>query len=70
VSTLSNVRNLSIPALIIHDDRDRDIPWEDGMAVADAWPGAKFKLTHGLGHRRILRDAAVISAATEFIRKS
>ena len=67
VSTLKNVRTLSIPALIIHDDKDYDIPWEDGRAVADAWPGAEFKLTHGLGHRRILRDPATVAAVTEFI---
>ena len=69
VSTLSNVRTLSIPALVIHDNGDTDIPWEDGRAVAKAWPGAKFMLTHGLGHRRILRDPAVVSAISEFIGK-
>jgi pimeloyl-ACP methyl ester carboxylesterase len=69
LSTLKNVRTLSIPALVIHDDRDTDIPWKDGRAVADAWPGAEFLLTHGLGHRRILRDPAVVTAITEFIRK-
>ena len=69
VSTLNNVRTLSMPALVIHDDSDTDIPWEDGRAVADAWPGAEFMLTHGLGHRRILRDPAVVAAITEFIRK-
>jgi len=69
-STLSNVRTLSIPALIIHDDKDTDIPWQDGKAVADAWPGAEFKLTHGLGHRRILRDPATVTTVTDFIRKS
>jgi hypothetical protein len=30
ISTINNVRNLSIPALIIHDDKDTDIPWNDG----------------------------------------
>jgi pimeloyl-ACP methyl ester carboxylesterase len=69
VSTLKNVRTLSMPALVIHDDMDTDIPWKDARAVADAWPGAEFMLTHGLGHRRILRDPAVITAITEFIRK-
>jgi len=69
VSTLTNVRTLSIPALIIHDEKDKDIPWQEGKAVADAWPGAEFKLTHGLGHRRILRDPATVTAVTDFIRK-
>lgn len=68
ISTLKNVRTLSIPALIIHDEKDQDIPWQDGKAVADAWPGAKFKLTHGLGHRRILRNPAIVMAVTDFIR--
>lgn len=67
VSMLGNVRSLSIPALVIHDDKDRDVPWNDGKAVADAWPGARFMLTHGLGHRRILRDPSTIAAVTDFI---
>ena len=70
ISTLNNVHSLTTPALIIHDDKDRDIPWEDGRAVADAWPGAEFKLTHGLGHRRILRDPATVTTVTDFIRNS
>jgi pimeloyl-ACP methyl ester carboxylesterase len=68
VSTLKNVRTLSIPALIIHDENDHDIPWQDGKAVADAWPGAEFILTHGLGHRRVLRNPAIVMAVTDFIR--
>ena len=67
ISTLNNVRTLSIPALIIHDDRDEDISWQDGKAVAQAWPGAKFILSHGLGHRRILRDKDTVKAVTNFI---
>lgn len=69
-STLNNVHSLSIPALIIHDDKDTDVCWEQGKAVADAWPGAEFKLTHGLGHSRILRDPAIVTAVTDFIRNS
>ena len=69
-SSLVNVKNLAIPALIIHDDKDLDIPWQDGRAVADAWPGAVFKLTRGLGHRRMLRDPDTIISVTEFIINS
>ena len=70
ISMLTNARTLSIPALVIHDDMDTDIAWEDGRAVADAWPGSQFRLTHGLGHRRILRDPATINTITDFIKKS
>ena len=70
VSMLHNVRSLTIPALIIHDEDDMDVPWQDGKAVADAWSDSEFMLTRRLGHRRILRNPATISAATEFIKKS
>jgi len=70
VSTVKNVRTLSIPALIIHDENDRDIPWKDGKAVADAWPDSQFLLTRGLGHRRILRNPDTVIAVTEFIKNS
>ncbi len=69
LSMLANVRTLSIPALILHDELDRDVPWEDGKAVADAWPGAAFVLTRDLGHRRILRDPATVATIAEFVRK-
>ena len=67
ISTLHNVRSITVPALIIHDDKDRDIPWEDGKAVADTWPGAQFQLTRGLGHRRILRDPSTVMVVCDFI---
>jgi pimeloyl-ACP methyl ester carboxylesterase len=57
---------LAAPALIIHDRDDRMVPWKQGEALASAWRGARFLLTHGLGHGRILREDAVIQAAAEF----
>jgi pimeloyl-ACP methyl ester carboxylesterase len=67
VSTLNNVATLTIPGLIIHDEADSDIPWQSGKQIADAWQGAEFMLTHGLGHRRILRDPQTVAAVCEFI---
>jgi pimeloyl-ACP methyl ester carboxylesterase len=60
-------RELTIPALIVHDDQDYDVIWEQGKLLADAWPGARFVRTSGLGHRRILRDRAVVSEIVDFI---
>ena len=62
------VQTLSTPALVIHDENDTDVPWQQGEAVAAAWQGARFLRTRGLGHRRILRDRKVIDAAIDFIR--
>lgn len=68
LSTVHNVQNLTAPALIIHDENDVSVPWQQGRMIADAWPGARFMKTSGLGHGRILRDKQVIAAAVEFIK--
>ncbi len=58
---------VGLPALIIHDRDDRDVPWHDGEAIARAWPHAQFLLTEGFGHRRILRDPEIIGRAVRFL---
>jgi pimeloyl-ACP methyl ester carboxylesterase len=62
-----SVRHLNSRALVIHDQEDREVRFASGLAVARAWPGARFKRTFGLGHRRVLRDAGVIGAALDFM---
>ena len=61
------VAQLRSKALVIHDDKDREVAIEDGLAVARAWPDARFKRTEGLGHKKLLRDQQVIDAAVDFI---
>lgn len=60
-------RGLDVPALLFHDDQDREVPWQEGESLARAWPGAKLERTRGLGHRRILRDPQVVTRAAQFI---
>ena len=55
--------------LVVHDAGDREVQLAQGQALARAWPGAQLTTTEGLGHRRILRDPAVIEQAVEFIRQ-
>lgn len=57
---------LEPPLLVIHDRNDKEVPWQVGQSVADAWPDAELILTEGLGHQRILRDEAVIDHAVHF----
>lgn len=57
----------ALDALIVHDDTDREVPWQEGNALAKAWPGARMLRTSGLGHRRILRDPQVIAEAIAFV---
>lgn len=56
------------PTLVIHDRQDKEVRWEDGAAIAGAWPGARLVTTTGLGHRRILQDPEVIGQVAGFIR--
>lgn len=67
MSTDSNARMLNVPALIVHDRDDREVPVRQGELIAEAWPGAQWLATRGLGHRRILRDAATVQAVVDFI---
>jgi pimeloyl-ACP methyl ester carboxylesterase len=55
------------PALVVHDRDDREVAPASGEALAAAWPGARLHRTAGLGHRRILRDAAVAAEVSAFV---
>lgn len=59
--------DLGMPALVIHDDADRFVPWGDGAAIAEAWSGSDLHTTSGLGHHRILRDPEVVERAVAFL---
>lgn len=71
LSAAQSARHCRMPALIVHDEGDRAVGWEAGRAVADAWAGgAEFHACRGLGHFRVLRDAAVIGRCVSFIDDS
>ena len=61
-------RSLSVPALLLHDREDLDVPYSHGEEIAGAWQGARLVPTTGLGHRAILRDPAVVAHAVTFLR--
>ena len=62
-----SVATVSAQALVIHDANDKEVTPASGLALARAWPGARFLATRGLGHRLILRDAVVVADAADFI---
>ncbi len=61
------VADVRAQALVIHDAGDREVAQAGGIALARAWPGARFSATRGLGHRMILRDATVVRDAVDFL---
>lgn len=50
---------VNLPTLVVHDQDDRTAPLAGGRALAGALPAAQLVVTQGLGHRRLLDDAAV-----------
>ena len=59
---------LTAPLLVFHDRDDATVPYDEGAAIAAAWPGAELVTTTGLGHRDIVRDPDVVAQAVAFLR--
>jgi pimeloyl-ACP methyl ester carboxylesterase len=55
------------PLLLVHDRLDSETGWSDSAAIAHAWSAARLVTTSGLGHRRILRDPAVVAEVAGFL---
>jgi pimeloyl-ACP methyl ester carboxylesterase len=51
--------------LVVHDRDDREVGFHHGERLAALWPHAQLVATEGLGHRRILRDEAVIAQVVD-----
>ena len=63
-------RSTDVPALIVHDPRDREVSFAFAEQMRDAWRGSQLVPAPALGHKRILRDPAMIAAAVDFARSS
>ena len=73
------IKNFNFPCLIVHDEKDKELPFDGAVQVSKCIPqqfqtykiGDKeypcFHKTTGLGHRRILRDDNVVNVVVDFI---
>jgi len=57
---------IRVPTLVVHDREDRINAFADGQAYAHAVTGAQLLATEGLGHRRLLKDGAVMARVALF----
>lgn len=55
------------PLLAYSDREDPEAPLDTARTLIGLWPGAQLRITEGLGHRRILRDPAVVAGAVDFL---
>ena len=67
-SAIEGAAGIHVPVLLIHDRDDEAVPPEHSTALAGLLPQGTLRLTTGLGHNRLLRDATTIEAAVGFVR--
>jgi pimeloyl-ACP methyl ester carboxylesterase len=67
VEIFERVAGLHVPALVVHDRDDREVPFHDAERLVTQWPGAVLMATSGLGHRRVLKDDEVIRRTVAFV---
>lgn len=63
-------RWLGCPALVMHDQDDREVPYGDAERIARLWPMCCLIRTRGLGHHRILSHPRVIRTGTGWIARA
>jgi pimeloyl-ACP methyl ester carboxylesterase len=56
-----------LDVLLVHDKRDREVPFASAERIAAAVPSAQLHATEGNGHTRLLRNGAVIAEAARFV---
>ncbi|WEK41771.1 MAG: alpha/beta fold hydrolase [Candidatus Sphingomonas colombiensis] len=49
-ANLDKLRGRHLPLFVLHGDRDRVIPWQQGRKVAEAVPGAGLHILRDIGH--------------------
>jgi pimeloyl-ACP methyl ester carboxylesterase len=61
------VAERALDVMLVHDRRDREVPFASVERIAAAVPSARLHATEGNGHTRLLRNAAVIAEAARFV---
>jgi pimeloyl-ACP methyl ester carboxylesterase len=61
-----NAPQLAQPTLLIHDQQDKTVNFQNAPQLAALIPGAQLMATAGLGHNRILADSEVIARVIRF----
>ncbi|RUO66267.1 Esterase/lipase [Pseudidiomarina planktonica] len=59
-------QQITAKTLVIHDYADKEIPHDEGHALAKAIPAGECMSTIGFGHRRVLKADSVIAKIVEF----
>jgi pimeloyl-ACP methyl ester carboxylesterase len=67
LSVTDMLRATRQPALLIHDEDDREIPFHHSVRMLRGAPNADLHVTQGLGHHRLLGNRGVIARVVSFV---
>ncbi|MCS5711536.1 alpha/beta fold hydrolase [Candidatus Berkiella aquae] len=67
-SLIKNGARITQPVLIVHDEQDDVVPYQDGKDIANILQHGSFYGTKELGHRKVLYEKSVINAILEFVK--
>ena len=67
LSSVTNAKKIDIPTLIVHDENDDEVPADCAKEIIKVLKNGELLITHKLGHRKILGDAAVINKIIDFV---
>jgi len=70
IDRIEDLGRVGIPALFVHDAGDPEVPFENAIRLSRRMPDARVLRTHGLGHRRLLREDGVINVIAAFAHGS
>lgn len=67
IDRIDELADIRVPALLVHDADDAQVPFEHALRLAAVMPDARLLRTWGLGHNRLLKDADTVAAITGFV---
>ncbi len=70
ISPIKTVKGFKGELLLIHDEKDHEVPYSEAIALQNASPQAKTLMTSGYGHRKILMNKECINTTLLFINRN
>ncbi len=67
-SSYRAARKIDIPVLVVHDENDLEVPVRCAYHIHENLVHGELMITKGLGHRKILGSADVVSKIVKFIK--
>lgn len=67
MSVADMLRHCPVPALVVHDEGDEEVPFQHGLALVCVSQHAELLATRGCGHQRLVRNPPVIQRIVQFV---